>query len=93
MSQNGREYLRLTTVGTHLLASTLVGFAIGHQLLDPWLGTKPVFTAVFSLIGIAAGFVNLYREVVKLDRADEEARQREEAGSSAGENADSNDRL
>lgn len=92
MSANNREYLRLATVGTHLLASTLVGFAIGHQLLDPWLGTKPAFTVVFSLIGIAAGFLNLYREVVKLDRADEEARRREEAGVSPGENVDSNDR-
>lgn len=79
MSDNGREWLRLATVGTHLLAATLVGFAIGHQLLDPWLGTYPVFTAVFSLVGIAAGFLNLYREVKLLDKAEEEARLREEA--------------
>ncbi|CAM2008405.1 AtpZ/AtpI family protein [Acanthopleuribacter pedis] len=92
MSDDGREWLRLASVGTHLLAATLVGFAIGHQLLDPWFGTYPVFTAVFSLIGIAAGFLNLYREVQILDRAEAERHLQENTERTHTEkDSDSND--
>jgi F0F1-type ATP synthase assembly protein I len=40
--------------------------------LDGWFNTKPYFFWIFTLIGIAAGFKNVYiitrREIGKLDR-------------------------
>ena len=46
-----------------LPSSILVGYAIGY-LLDKAFGTS-FFYIVFLLIGIAAGFIELIREVLK----------------------------
>ena len=43
-----------------LPACLLVGFLIGDYL-DEWLGTKPVLTLIFFLLGAAAGFVQVFR--------------------------------
>jgi ATP synthase protein I len=47
-------------VGTELVSALVVAVAIGWGL-DYWLGTKPIFIAVFVLIGGAAGVLNLWR--------------------------------
>ncbi len=65
------EWLRLATIGPHFLVSTLIGYAIGRQL-DRWLDWAPILTVVFSLFGVAAGFLNLFREVRILNQADRE---------------------
>ncbi|MBI5050259.1 MAG: AtpZ/AtpI family protein [Nitrospirae bacterium] len=61
----GSELLRLlgtaSTVGINLVVSTFIGFAIGYYLLDRFLNTFPWFTAIFTLIGIAAGFKYLFK--------------------------------
>jgi ATP synthase protein I len=49
----------LSTVGLTLVFATVIGLYIGLKL-DAWLGTSPWFTAVFLLIGIIAGFRNLF---------------------------------
>lgn len=49
-----------------ILPSTLLaGFFLGYYVLDPWLGTYPVLTFVFILIGAAAGFYQVFRIVLK----------------------------
>jgi len=55
------------TIGTHMVASTLVGLAIGYYL-DKWLGTKPAMLIIFLLVGIAAGFKNMYEQARRLQR-------------------------
>ncbi len=55
-----RALVLLFTIGTRLVASTFTGLAIGYYA-DRWLGTSPVFTLLLLLIGIAAGFYNIYR--------------------------------
>ncbi|MBI5178217.1 MAG: AtpZ/AtpI family protein [Nitrospinae bacterium] len=58
------EYTLLAGVGTQLAVSIFVGFGVGYWL-DKWLGTRPVFMVVFLLLGVAAGFLNVYRTVRK----------------------------
>ncbi len=45
-----------------IVITTVVGSAIGWQL-DHWLGTKPWLLLLFMLLGLAAGFLSLFRAV------------------------------
>jgi F0F1-type ATP synthase assembly protein I len=49
-------------VGLTLVISTVLGFWGGHAL-DGWLGTQPWLMLVGLLLGIASGFINLFRAV------------------------------
>ena len=62
-----RQLARLSTVGVALVAATAIGLAIGYGL-DRWLGTGPWLTMVFTLFGIVAGFLNLFRDLGLLRR-------------------------
>jgi ATP synthase protein I len=57
-----RQLARLSTVGVALVAATAIGLAIGYGL-DRWLGTSPWMTMIFTLFGIVAGFLNLFRDL------------------------------
>jgi ATP synthase protein I len=63
MEEKDRKLLRmvgvLSTVGMVLVFATVIGLYIGLKL-DAWLGTSPWLAAVFLLIGIFAGFRNLF---------------------------------
>jgi F0F1-type ATP synthase assembly protein I len=48
-----------------------IGFFWGRWL-DRTLGTWPYLTAIFSLFGIIAGFLNLFRITAKAARDEEE---------------------
>jgi ATP synthase protein I len=62
-----RELARLSSIGVTLVASTAIGLAIGYGL-DRWFATSPWLTLTFTLFGIAAGFVNLFRDVGLIGR-------------------------
>lgn len=47
------------------MVSTLVGFGMGRWL-DGKLGTRPVLTIVFVLLGLAAGYLNAYKTLKKV---------------------------
>ena len=51
-------------LGTELVSATLVGGAIGYGL-DRWLDSKPWLMVLFLVLGIAAGFLNLYRSATQ----------------------------
>ncbi|MBI4736738.1 MAG: AtpZ/AtpI family protein [candidate division NC10 bacterium] len=57
-----RQLARLSTIGVTLVAATAIGLAIGYGL-DRVLGTGPWLTLIFTLFGIVAGFLNLFRDV------------------------------
>ncbi len=65
-----RKLSLLSTVGLMFPSSIGVGIAIGY-FLDRWLGTQPWLLMLFALLGIAAGFVNLFRVVSKFDNNDD----------------------
>ena len=66
--QTGMEAMANTgVIGLHLVSGPAVGFAIGYGL-DHWLGTNPWCKLAFLFIGIAAGFLNVYRDTQALLR-------------------------
>ena len=64
MNEKDRRLLRtvgvLSTVGIAMVAATVIGLYIGRWL-DNRFGTSPWLTALFLLLGIVAGFRNLYQ--------------------------------
>jgi ATP synthase protein I len=63
------------TVGLHLVSATFVGLAMGWALdhyLEKWFGwkTSPWFLLGMLLMGIVAGFRNVYHEVKRIQRAE-----------------------
>lgn len=62
-----RQLARLSTIGVTLVAATAIGLAIGYGL-DRVLPTRPWLTILFTLLGIAAGFLNLFRDVGLIQR-------------------------
>jgi ATP synthase protein I len=54
-------------VGITLVVATVIGLAGGYYA-DRWLGSSPWLTLVGLLLGIAAGFVNLFRSVKAAER-------------------------
>ena len=69
MEEKDRKLFRtlgaLSTVGITLVVSTVIGYYAGHYL-DGRFGTTPWLTLAFLLLGIAAGFKNLYDQTRKL---------------------------
>ncbi len=49
----------LASMGISMVVSTFIGLLIGLYL-DRVFATKPLFTIVFLILGIAAGFRNIY---------------------------------
>ena len=49
----------LSSVGISLVASILIGLALGVYL-DRWLDTRPMFTLIMLLIGVISGVRNVY---------------------------------
>lgn len=60
---------RASLMGTNMVASTVVGLAIGY-FLDKWLGTTPWMLIFWLLMGIIQGFRGVYLESMKIHRAD-----------------------
>ena len=50
----------LSTVGLTIVIAIMIGLYLGFQL-DTLLGTSPWFTALFFLLGVFAGFRNLFK--------------------------------
>lgn len=74
MEEKDRRFIRLlgvlSTVGITLVVATVIGYFLGAYL-DRTFGTSPWLMVVFLLLGIAAGFKNLYdqaRKVLDLDK-------------------------
>jgi ATP synthase protein I len=63
MEEKDRKLLRmigvLSTVGITMVLATVIGLFVGHWL-DTKFGTSPWLTALFLLLGIIAGFRNLF---------------------------------
>ena len=57
----------LSSIGLVLVLATVIGL-VGGYYLDRWLGTSPWLLLVGLVLGIAAGFVNLFRSVTRADR-------------------------
>jgi len=58
------DYLWVSSIGIHLVVMSIVGLFAGIYI-DKWLNTKPIFTFVCFIVGLAAGFRQLYKEIKK----------------------------
>jgi len=65
--KESRELIGLSTLGLSLVFSTFIGLGIGLGL-DKILHTRPYLTLVFLVVGIVAGFVNIFRSVKRGDK-------------------------
>ncbi len=59
----------LMNVGVTFVVSTALGLGFGLWL-DRTFHTSPWLTLIFLFLGIAAGFVNLFREVARAERSE-----------------------
>ena len=57
----------LSSVGLTLVLATVIGLSAGYYA-DRWLGTRPWLMLLGLAMGIAAGFVNLFRSVSRAER-------------------------
>ena len=83
MSKKNVAWARSAVVGPHFLACIGVGGYIGHRI-DEHYGTDPIWLLVFLGLGMAAGFVNLFKELAAVNR--------EEAAAEAEANEDADDK-
>jgi len=78
MDNQKRDLLRSLAMVSSMGISVALAIGIGVWFgltLDRWFGTKPWFFYIFLMIGIAAGFKNIYviagREIRKNDDDDQ----------------------
>ncbi len=64
MKQDWRPLALVTQLGLTVVTSLVLSLLLGLWL-DSLLGTKPLLTLVFSLIGIMAGTVGVYRLITQ----------------------------
>lgn len=57
----------VASVGITLVVATVIGLAAGYYA-DRWLATSPLFLLLGLALGIAAGFVSLFRSVKAAER-------------------------
>lgn len=58
------EYTIVAMVGTQLVVSIFIGFGVGYWL-DGKFDTRPVFMLLLTFLGVAAGFINVYKVLKK----------------------------
>ena len=64
-----RSALRFSAVGLEMGVAVAIGYGLGWYL-DSKLGTKPTFTLVGLLLGIAAAFLTIIRAGIALRKLD-----------------------
>lgn len=54
----------LSSLGIAMVVATMLGFAFGFYI-DGVFSTKPLFTILFTILGVIAGFKNIYTTIKK----------------------------
>lgn len=65
-------------IGLHMVSGLAVGGVMGY-FLDKWLGTSPWLMIVFFILGIGAGFRNVYIDTKLLLRAQSGDKEKQDA--------------
>ncbi len=76
--RRARIWLDVSVIGIQFPVAIALGFFAGRWL-DGQFGTAPWLMVIFSLCGIAAGFVNLFRITAQASRAEEQLNAQEAA--------------
>lgn len=64
-------------VAIELVSGVAVGILIGYWL-DKWLGTKPLFLIICTLLGFAGGFWNIYKMSQRPSKTEEKSESKEQ---------------
>ena len=64
-----REFSGYSSLGLSVALSIMIGLFLGLWL-DKVFETKPVLMFIFLMLGIAAGFSNIWHEVRKIQKND-----------------------
>jgi F0F1-type ATP synthase assembly protein I len=64
------NWLNASIVGIQFPVAMAIGYFWG-KWMDAWFGTEPWLTIVFSLLGVVAAFVNLFRITLQTGRQEE----------------------
>jgi len=78
-----RLWAELSAAGIQFPVSIGIGYFIG-KTLDKWLNLYPYMTIAFSIFGVAAAFVNIFRLNSELTRIEEQERKEEENQNESG---------
>jgi F0F1-type ATP synthase assembly protein I len=71
------QFMKLTSIGTELLAAVLVGTFIGW-VVNRLFGNKyPWIIAIGVIVGAMAGLLNIYRLIVEEEEKDRQQRERQ----------------
>jgi len=62
-------------LGLTMVGCILFCFFIGFKL-DGWMGTKGVFVAVFTILGVVGGAITAYRQIMEITLPDKEDKTR-----------------
>jgi F0F1-type ATP synthase assembly protein I len=76
--RRARIWLDVSIIGIQFPVAIALGYFFG-RFLDRSLGTNPWLTLVFTLFGVAAGFLNLFRITAQAGRAEERLDRLEDA--------------
>jgi ATP synthase protein I len=77
--------MRLSSVGLVLVFCTFIGLGLGW-FLDRVFNTRPLLTILMLLLGIVAGFVNVWRAVRAEEEPNEDEEEEREADASKSRN-------
>jgi F0F1-type ATP synthase assembly protein I len=69
--KSASTWVNVSIVGIQFPVAIAIGFFFGRWL-DQQLGTAPWLMGLFTLFGIAAGFVNLFRITAEASRSEED---------------------
>ena len=63
MQEETRKYIKLlaiaSTMGISMVLALVIAIIVGYYL-DKWFQTSPLFFLIFMVLGIIAGFRNIY---------------------------------
>jgi F0F1-type ATP synthase assembly protein I len=78
-SQSFRRIADASSLGLAFPIAIVIGYFFGRWL-DRVLGTAPWMMAIFSIFGIAAGFLNALRTAIRIGREEDEESSRSARG-------------
>jgi ATP synthase protein I len=63
VQEDTRKYIKLlalvSTMGISMVLALVIAIIVGYYL-DKWFKTSPIFFLIFMVLGIVAGFRNIY---------------------------------
>lgn len=63
-----KDYAFYSGLGIQLMVTILLFAGIGHYLDEQYISMKPLFTIIFTLLGIVIGLITIIRQILRKQR-------------------------